>query len=142
MKTLKNDQISQIIDLIFTIRRLMHDKATDKKKCIVPFLHLITLRYVFEEKPSMKETADFLSITPPSATSLIDTLIKQELVERQEDEGDRRSVKISITKKGEEYFKRGKEAMAVRMRSGLEKLNNEERKDLAKILNKLIINLN
>ena len=142
MKNDKNDQISQIVDLIFTIRRLMHGKNEDRKKCEVPFLHLIALRYISEERPSMKDFADFLSITPPSATSLIDTLIKTGLVERHEDENDRRSVKITITKTGEKYFKDGTDKMALRMRNGLEKLDANEQKELTMILKKLIFNLN
>ena len=142
MKTAKNDQISQIIDLIFTIRRLMHGKAEEKKKCAVPFLHLIALRYISEEKPSMKDFAEFLSITPPSATSLIDTLIRSGLVERHEDEADRRSVKITISKAGEKYFKDGTDRMALKMRTGLEKLKSIEQEELTKILEKLIANLN
>lgn len=142
MKNVKNGQIGQIIDLIFTIRRLMmHGKEDVRKKCGVPFLHLITLRYIFEKSPSMKEVADFLSITPPSATSLVDTLIKSGLVERREDENDRRAVKITITKTGEEYFKRGTVMMKKKMIEGLEKLDKKEQKDLAAILQKLINNL-
>ncbi len=141
MKNVKNDQISQIIDLIFTIRRLMHGKNEDKKKCAVPFLHLIALRYISENSPSMKDFADFLAITPPSATSLIDTLIKVGLVERHEDENDRRSVKITISKAGEKYFKDGTDKMAIRMRESLEKLEDAEQKELARILAKLINNL-
>lgn len=142
MKNEKNSRISQIINLIFTVRRIMHGQINEKKKCAVPFLHLIALRYVFEEKPSMKDVADFLSITPPSATSLIDTLIKLGLVERKEDENDRRVVKIVITQKGEDYFKKGAHSMAKEMRKALEKLTKEEQKDLAVILQKLINNLN
>jgi len=142
MKNEKNSQISQIIDLVFTIRRLMHGRVIEKKKYSVPFLHLIALRYVFEEKPSMKDFADFLSITPPSATSLIDTLIKLGLVVRKEDENDRRAVKIFITQKGEDYFKKGAHSMTERMRKALNKLTKEDQKDLATILQKLINNLN
>ncbi len=142
MKIIKNDQIGQIIDLIFTIRRLMHGKVEEKKKCAVPFLHLIALRYIKEEEPLMKDFADFLAITPPSATSLIDTLIKTGLVERREDENDRRSVKIAVTLKGEEYFKNGTDILAQRMRKGLERLGQKEQIELAGILKKLIDNLN
>jgi DNA-binding MarR family transcriptional regulator len=137
----KDDQISQIVDLMSTIRNLTHERIADKKVNKVSFLQLITLRYIKEEKPLMKDIADFLTITPPSATSFVETLCQAGLAARLEDPADRRAVRIAITKKGEEILTAGLEVMTRKMRKVLEKLSQSEQESLVKILQKIISNL-
>jgi DNA-binding MarR family transcriptional regulator len=48
----------------------------------------------------MGEIADFLGVSRPATTGLIDRLIGQELVRREDIPDDRRTVKINITAKG------------------------------------------
>src|SRR5665647_664772 len=96
-----SDKLEEIIALIFMMRRLSHDNMQSEKDKQLSFLHFITLRHIKEKKPLMKEMADFLAITPPSATSLINTLAEDGLVSRLAEEGDLRIVRRAITKKGE-----------------------------------------
>lgn len=49
---------------------------------------------------SLKDIAAALQLDSPVVTGLIDRLVKEDLVNRQEDPIDRRSVKISLTPKG------------------------------------------
>lgn len=49
----------------------------------------------------MSELAQYLGISRPAATGLIDRLISQGLVERRYDDADRRVIKIKITSKGQ-----------------------------------------
>ncbi|MDR3559333.1 MAG: MarR family transcriptional regulator [Candidatus Pacebacteria bacterium] len=137
----KDDQISQIITLMSTIRNLMHGRVADKKVNGISFLQLVTLRYIKEDKPLMKDIADFLTITPPSATSFVETLCQAGLAARFADPDDRRAVRIAITKKGEENLEAGMEAMTIKMRKELEKLNRQEQENLVNILQKMISNL-
>ena len=53
----------------------------------------------------MSEIADFLGVSRPAATGLIDRLITQKLVRRHAIPDDRRTVKISITPRGREIVK-------------------------------------
>ena len=48
----------------------------------------------------MSEIADFLGVSRPATTGLIDRLIAQELVRREDLPNDRRTVRITITSKG------------------------------------------
>lgn len=48
----------------------------------------------------MSELAQSLEISRPAATGLIDRLIAQRLVQRENLEEDRRTIKVSITPKG------------------------------------------
>jgi len=85
----------------------------------------------------MKDLAGFLGIAAPSATSLVNTLAKSELVYREADKTDRRIVRIIISKKGEKFLAAHKKFMAEKMRANLNKLSIEEQQRLEKILEKI-----
>ena len=137
----KNSQISRIVSLIFTVRSLTHEKAIEKNNKNASFLQLITLRFIEYKKPTMKEVADYLTITAPSATSLINNLAKDGLIKREEEKGDRRIVLIVITQKGERHLKKGLEYLSQKIRKNLEVLSQKEQDALAKILGKVANNL-
>jgi len=131
--------IGQLISMIFTASRLIRERAKDREK-IDPFsfLQLETLRYVAEkDNPSMKDIADYLCITPPSATSLINSLVKTKQLERIHDKDDRRFVRLVVTSKGKAALASGFKKITTRMRRVLSNLNAKERSDLFKILEKL-----
>lgn len=52
-------------------------------------------------KCKLKTLANERDISPPTATGLIDRLVKAGYVKRHQDSSDRRAVMISLTKKGE-----------------------------------------
>ena len=131
------NRIDRIVSLIFATRRTMHDQKEPKKGKNCSFLHLITLKFVQDEKPLMKDIADFLGVAPPSATSLANTLIRSELVYREADKIDRRNVRIVISKKGEKFLEAHKNIMAEKMRENLSKLSANEQQQLEKILEKI-----
>ena len=133
----KNAQISRIVSLIFTVRNLTHEKAIQKNDKNASFLQLITLRFIKYKRPTMKEVADYLTITAPSATSLVNNLAKDELVKREEEKGDRRIVRIVITQKGERHLKKGMEYLFQKIKKNLEVLSQKEQEELAKILGKV-----
>ena len=131
--------IGQLISMIFAVSRLIRERAKDREK-IDPFsfLQLETLRYVAEkDNPSMKDVSDYLSITPPSATSLINSLVEARQLERVHDKDDRRFVRLVITPKGKTVLASGFKKITTRMRRVLSNLNAKERSDLFKILEKL-----
>jgi MarR family transcriptional regulator, lower aerobic nicotinate degradation pathway regulator len=132
--------IDQLISLIFTVRRQSFEHINPRKGKHVSILQSITLRFIKEKNPSMKELADFLSITPPSVTSLIDKLARPKMVMRQKNLNDRRGVRLKITRQGEKYLKRCMQEMEKRMRKNLGTLTKQEQKKLIEILSKIINN--
>jgi DNA-binding MarR family transcriptional regulator len=54
----------------------------------------------------MREVASFLCITPPSATVLIDNLIKSGLVIREQDPEDRRAIHLLLTNRGKIFIQK------------------------------------
>ena len=131
------DKLEQIISLIFAVRQLSHENMQTEKDKNFSFLQFITLRYIKDKKPLMKELADFLAITPPSATSLINNMTEAGLVSRLAEAQDRRIVRIAITKKGEGSLEKWQAKIISNMRKRLEKLNKTEQESLAKILTKI-----
>ena len=134
-----NADIGQLISMVFATSRLIRERAKDREK-IDPFsfLQLETLRYVAEkDNPSMRDIADYLCVTPPSATSLINGLAEAGQLERVHDKNDRRFVRLVVTPKGKTVLASGFKKIITRMRKILSNLNARERSDLFKILEKL-----
>ncbi len=52
----------------------------------------------------MKELAEKMGITTGSLTVLVDRLVRAEMVERRPTEGDRRSIQVALTPRGESLF--------------------------------------
>jgi len=135
-----NKTINYIISLIFKASRLIHEQLRKEKKRPNPFsvLRLEVLRYIAEKKnPLMKEVADYFCITPPSATSLINPLVKSGTLKRIYDKSDRRIVRLSITSKGRKELERSFDEVNNNMRKILTQLNINEKKNLIRILEKL-----
>ena len=133
----KEEKLSRIISLIFMMRKLSHENNECQRKSI-SMLQYMTLRFIKDKQPLMKEVAESFDIAPPSATSLVDTLAKAGFVKRLEDAKDRRIKRIVITKKGENMLEQRQGEIAEHMRRKLEKLNESELESLTKILSKFI----
>lgn len=129
--------IDRIIKLIFATNRLLHEQKESQNEKTCSYLHVVTLSYVKKKRPLMKEVAIALGITPPSATSLVNTIARAQLVKRQADANDRRTVRIVITAKGEKYLERYKQKAAETLRQNLKRLTSEEQEQLTTILEKI-----
>ncbi len=135
----RQSKIEHLISLIFTTTRLIRER-TRRPERINPFsfLRLGALRYVSEKgTPSMSEVADYLCITPPSVTSLINGLVKARQLSRLFDKDDRRIVRLAITPSGIKTVHEGFDAIAKRMEKVLDKLDDKEKDELSNILEKL-----
>ena len=134
-----NTNIEELILAIFYTSHLIREH-TENREGLNPFsfFQLETLRYVAEKNnPSMKNIADYLCITPPSATSLINRLVKVKQIERTKDKCDRRLVRLVITPKGKKALGSGLKKIVKQMRKVLSCLSKKERVDLIAILQRL-----
>ncbi len=96
--------VAHAISLFFAVRRLMNTTFARGKK-LDPFtwLRIETMKFIEEHhKPKMKDIADYLSITAPSATSLVNGLVKSGLIASDIDRRDRRTSRLMLTKAGKE----------------------------------------
>jgi len=123
---------------MFTAGRLLRERAMTEGSS-ASRLHLGTLRYVAEKKqPLMREVAQFLRISPPSTTSLVNTLVKQGKVRRIEDKNDRRTVRLEVTERGHRTLAESARRKHGLMQDALKELNEHERMEFKNILEKII----
>src|SRR4051812_18248025 len=94
--------VAKAATLFFMLRGLIRSKlAAGKQLDPYSWMRVETLVYIRDHKaPSMTDIAGHLSITAPSATSLINALAKAGLVVRKRDQADKRASRISLTPAG------------------------------------------
>lgn len=63
---------------------------------------------VFGGAKTLSELATLEQVRPPTMSRIVDGLAKKKLVQRAEDEADRRTVRVSATAKGEKLMQAGK----------------------------------
>ncbi len=133
-----NNEIEQIINLMFDAKRLTQFNLG--KQEFSP-LHMRTLYFIANNsKVVMKDIADLFGITPPSATSLVNGMVKSGLIKRSARETDRRVVQLKITSKGSSLLTTGFAHFKKRIRQALSSLTSQERKMLFGIMKKLSAN--
>ncbi len=88
--------------LFFAVRGVVRTKlAQGKQLDPSAWLRVETLKFIADhDKPSMRDIAAFLSITAPSATSLVGALMREGVVKRSTSRTDRRASELSLTPKG------------------------------------------
>lgn len=97
------------------------------------------LRLIAEkDKTSMKDIAKQLHITPPSASSLVDSLVLKELVLRNHGNEDRRTIKVILSPKAHTLLVSIYKHKISVFNKMLSKLNMEDKNELARILTKCV----
>jgi DNA-binding MarR family transcriptional regulator len=131
-----NNSQDVLVEHIFSLGRLIRERLSTDSSC-APLLHLATLQFIAERQPRMREIADYLRITPPSATSLVNALAKSGQIRRESDKNDRRTVRLTITSRGQKSLDDGMRQKRSVIGSVITRLTESERDDLKKILGKL-----
>lgn len=101
-QTHASQDVAYATSCFFAVRRIMRT-ALGKNKKLDPasWLRIETMKFVADNDNSkMKDVAEYLSITAPSATSLVSGLVKSGLVVGYTDRSDRRASHLALTRKG------------------------------------------
>lgn len=134
---MESRNINRVISLIFNFQRLAHERYGRKINAF-NFIRFKTLIFVDRHPDSsMRHIAEYLGVTPPSATSLVNNMVREGYLKRVLDEKDRRIVRLAITPKGKKNLKNAFKNMAGRIKKALSALNKTEIDNLAKIMEKL-----
>jgi DNA-binding MarR family transcriptional regulator len=138
-----HDDVEELITLSHTINRMFRDcVSAGHHMDMNSMLQLKTLYFVADHKnPSMKDIADHFGITPPSATVIINRLVRNKELKRVTDTHDRRLVRMAITEKGRSNMEKGFASFSKRMHTMFSVLTKQERANLKSILAKLVSNL-
>jgi len=136
---MKKNLSDELMESMYTMFRFMRSEMSFTNN----FIHLSILQIhalLFIEhnaNVSMSDIADHFRIELPSATSLINKLCEQKLVNRYEDSKDRRLVKIGLTDEGKQLTGQAMCARRKKMEKMLSYLSEAEKIELLKILNTL-----
>jgi DNA-binding MarR family transcriptional regulator len=133
------DNANHLINLFFMTTRSLH-KHIQKAEVgrTFSFLQFIAMRVVGEEKSAnMKDVARILSITPASATSLINGLVKLGALERTADSMDRRVIRLSITPSGKKALSAAENTAKKELKGVFLQLSEKDRNNMITVLEKL-----
>lgn len=134
---------SELIEAIFKSFRLMKESmAFNSRMTHMSLLQIQAL--VFLKKSGhaqMTDIAKYFKIELPSATSLVAKLSKLKLVKRESDKKDRRIVRIALTVMGDKLLEQAMEERSRQMQKNLSYLDAEDKKDLLRIMNRLILKM-
>jgi DNA-binding MarR family transcriptional regulator len=135
MQASNDKQIEYLVSLFFKVGRLIRENTRDQEK-VDPFtiLQIETLGFIESEQPTMKAIADYLHIKAPSATSLVNGMVKSGYVKRIPDPADRRAVKMTITARGKSFHKAGHTQIVNHMKDTFSRLKKNQISNFIKSL--------
>lgn len=132
----------KMIFATYKISRYMRKQfGTNDHAHELTMIQIAGLISIAQGRNTMGDIADELNITLPSATSLVERLVKGGYVERVQDPQDKRVVKIVLTEKGKTILKKGLEDKIEKTRFMLSKLTEEERLTMLSLLEKILSSL-
>lgn len=134
MKTtnIENQIEAFMVELHNNIGHELREKAL---KFNFTFSQMEVLRYVMKNNnPTMKDIANYLHITPPSVTAIIEYLMKNGLIKKEIQKSDHRVVHIKITSKAHKIFSSIKSKKLEIIKMILSRLNNNDQKEFIRIL--------
>ena len=143
---MEEDKTITLVEMIFKTSRLMKERMSFTNSSIhLSLLQIQTLIFLDQNRAkqvSMSSIADFFNIELPSATSLLNKLCDQKLVERHADTNDRRLVIIKLTKKGKKLLEKIIQERKKKIESILSYLSKNEKLELLEIFGTLSEKLN
>jgi DNA-binding MarR family transcriptional regulator len=116
-------------------------KSRMQKALPLPFSQCQTLWFVAgKERVSMQEVAQHFKIQAPSATFLVEELVRGDLLSRHTNPKDRRKVEVTLTLKGKKTHKAMEEKRNEILGRIFGSLEGRDRAELNRILEKIISN--
>lgn len=100
----------------------------------LPRFDLMSRLERYPEGLKMKELSHHLMVTGGSVTGIVDQLVKERLVERLPEPGDRRALRVRLTRAGHEVFGKMARAHEEWMIAVLSGLNRKEHAELFRLL--------
>lgn len=139
---MKNCKQSSLGDLLLLLRRdIIESVKKEGFKQDLTFPQVEVLHFIgLSGEKTMKDIAEYLKITPPSATEIISEMEKKNLVKRVNDKGDRRVVLIVLTEMSKKLFTSVCKRKELVFKKMINKLNKKDQKDLERIIRIIVTN--
>ena len=139
MNSERKELIDRIAESMDRIRRLGRARMRDDLAGFdMTMPQIRTLHFLSRGPQRMKDISDHLMRGMPSATSMIDRLVKKGYVERVPDPSDRRVVLCKITDSGTDMLDRFSRMGAVRFESIAESISDDSLNTIAPALDLLV----
>ena len=136
----KKNALDRLIDSTYNFGRIMRQQMIGAVKggSGANLLHIHTLFLISEQEGlTMKDLAKSLHVASPSATSLVDRLVKMQWVGRMHDDKNRKLVRLWLTPLGKRILKEKHDRRREVLRSIFGHLTAAEQLQLAKLHDKL-----
>ena len=129
--------IKELMEIFQTLPQEMKKIAPDRtnvgNKFGITGVQLMTLHFVkHNDNCKTSDIANFLSVTPPDTTRIVETLVKKGFVERINDEKDRRIIRLRTTRNGKKVVETIRQELTISFSKILEKMNEQDAKALLK----------
>lgn len=133
-----SEKYNDITELVFTMNRLTKE-GMEYGLNSLSFVQLQALSFIYrkEQGPTMKDLSAYLNITPPSVTSIVNNLIKLNLIKKIRDTQDKRSIRLILTSKGGRELHKGFNSAKNCLEKRLSYLSEKDKKEFIRILTKL-----
>ena len=140
MKNVKINKNSDLDDVFLLFHHKMVDLfKNEAERSGHTLTHFEVLMYVAERGPvTMKNIASWLHITPPSASALVDKLVRKKLLARVEKDDDRRTVHVMLGGEAHKLFKSLREKKITIFKKMFSKLDENEKEKLVCLIKKCI----
>ena len=136
----KNDPTSKLMLNILAVAGIIREKIIEKNP-ESSILELKTLGIVSKnENISMKTLAEYLHISSPSTTEIINKLEKNGKLKRTPSKTDRRIVSLKITSLGKKNLEKCLKQASVKIEKLFDAFTQKQKKDFEEILETIITN--
>lgn len=108
--------------------------AKERRKPQTELLYILSRA----KEMTIKQIAAAMYITSSAATQMVETLVKEGLLQRSDDPKDRRVVIVRLTSQGKTHFNNFKKSHLSQIDQALRKLSNEDLKQAIRIRRKII----
>ncbi len=138
-----SDPTSQIIASMFDLNRVVRHRMMAIDEPGTLNMHQMHTLIVIQEHPrmTMGELAQSLRISLPSATSLINRLVRMKFIERRIDRTNRKMVRLKLSALGEKVLSTKMRSCHREMHKIFSLMPTKDRTEFAHILQSLLIEL-
>ncbi len=133
----------ELLRLLFRVgRTLARMRRRDDGEHELSMLQLQALAFVGQrDSCSMSDLAGEFVVGLPSATALVDRLVRAELLSRAEDPNDRRVTRVRLTAAGRERLRGLRERQVRELRAVLARIPPDDREALVRVMRHLLSGL-
>lgn len=131
---------STLIDKTFSFLRCMKGQMSLQNDVMnLSMIQLQALIFIKQNPETpMKAVAEYLKVELPSATSIIEKLVKLSFIKRETDKDDRRLVLLNLTDKGRQLLEEATKERAKNMEKIFTYLSEKDKEELSRIFDTLI----